>query len=161
MSSPIVAEQFLETNKTVGLEVTRVSLVLPVLELLSTVSTDETLRVELVSHGSDDPSMDQGVTHEALVLRRRVIHKLHFFKHCSSEHVAHILLVEIVEIFKQSGTQITNSGSHFNIPISHGIETIHQDEVIQLLAGDCLRHRHGAVVHHWLCLGWWRWWAGF
>jgi len=49
-------QKFLKTFQTVWFAFSRISFVFPLFELTPAVGADETCRVELVSHGSDNSS---------------------------------------------------------------------------------------------------------
>ena len=66
-------EQLLKAAEAVGLAISWVCLVLPVLELLPAVGADKALRVELVAHGRDDPALDHVGAHKTSVLCSRTI----------------------------------------------------------------------------------------
>ena len=68
-----MTKKFLKAVFTVWFSVSRIGLVLPLLELTSAVGADKALGVKLVSHGSDHSSIDHLRANTTPVLGRRII----------------------------------------------------------------------------------------
>ena len=68
-----MTKKFLKAVFTVWFSVSRIGLVLPLLELTSAVGADKALRVKLVSHGSDHSPLYRPGADTAVILGPGII----------------------------------------------------------------------------------------
>ena len=131
-----MSEQLFEAEEAVGFALA-VALEDPILELLSAVGANKTLRVKLLRHGSNHPTNNLFSAHAALVLPSISLVKTgHFLEESSTEHFRHIFLFERLVNVTQTSGKISSSIANLNFSLWHAVVTLQAlHQIVELLAG--------------------------